>query len=159
MPPDSSMLRAFLAFYGRAEQILLEGKMVSIGSASGCDIVLDDSAVSSRHAMLRHMDGVWLVQDLGSANGTWINGCRIARPTKVNAGDRIAFGRIRCVLHNDADPSNGLIGQIISLSPYEFGTLIGTLFSRLNFDTSVTKQTGDGGVDVEAVNNGLLSPA
>jgi pSer/pThr/pTyr-binding forkhead associated (FHA) protein len=156
MPLPSSMLRVSLAFYDRAEPILLKRKIVSIGSASGCDIVLEDSAVSGRHAMLRHMDGVWLVQDLGSANGTWINGHRIDRPTKVNAGDRIAFGRIRCVLRNGADSSGSVIARIISLSPYEFETLIGLLFSRLNFDTAVTKQTRDGGVDVEAINNGLI---
>jgi signal transduction histidine kinase len=51
-----------------------------------------DNTVSRRHAELTPDDGVWWISDLGSQNGTWVNGVRIAQRTALNAGDQIRTG-------------------------------------------------------------------
>jgi pSer/pThr/pTyr-binding forkhead associated (FHA) protein len=57
----------------------------------GVDLVIEDPEMSRRHAAVRLVGGVLEVEDLGSANGTFVNGERIEGPTLVNGG-----GQIRC---------------------------------------------------------------
>lgn len=66
-----------------------------LGRSKECQIVIDDEKVSRRHAMV-HRQGeaeFWLV-DLGSANGTRLNGRRLSRPTRLRNGDRIEVGSL-----------------------------------------------------------------
>src|SRR3954447_5633005 len=62
-----------------------------IGRSSGCHLVLADDTVSRRHAELRIEDGRWMLRDLGSSNGTWVNGRRIVE-AEVRAGDLLHLG-------------------------------------------------------------------
>ena len=65
-----------------------------IGRSSACQIVLGDDTVSRRHAELRYEDGRWLLRDLGSSNGTYVNG-RCVTEAEVRAGDVIHLGGCR----------------------------------------------------------------
>ena len=66
----------------------------AIGRDAGNDIALPDEAASARHAKLEVEDGEWWIEDLGSTNGTLVNGVRINRREKLRPGDEIAIGRI-----------------------------------------------------------------
>ena len=66
----------------------------AIGRDAGNDIALPDEAASARHAKLDVEDGEWWIEDLGSTNGTLVNGVRINRREKLRPGDEIAIGRI-----------------------------------------------------------------
>lgn len=64
-----------------------------VGRGSACDLVLSDLTVSRVHAELRRDDeGDWMLIDLGSLNGTRLNGWRLVGPAKVRSGDEISFG-------------------------------------------------------------------
>jgi len=63
-----------------------------IGRDDGCNLVLDDSKVSRRHAYLQEVDGAVEVGDLGSSNGTFVNGRRIERPVTLAPGDSLRIG-------------------------------------------------------------------
>ncbi|HMO25664.1 MAG TPA: FHA domain-containing protein, partial [Tepidisphaeraceae bacterium] len=72
------------------------GGVVKIGRREGNDIRYDanrDGLVSGNHAELRLQDGQLVIVDLGSSNGTYVNGNRIAAPTPVTPRDRISFGQ------------------------------------------------------------------
>ena len=69
----------------------LVGAHLVIGRSSSCQIVLGDDTVSRRHAELRFEDGRWLLRDLGSTNGTYVNG-RWITEAEVRAGDVIHLG-------------------------------------------------------------------
>lgn len=64
---------------------------VLIGRGSWCDLVIPGSTVSRRHAELFFREGSWVLVDLDSTNGTYINGVRVHR-TQLLPGDRLAFG-------------------------------------------------------------------
>jgi pSer/pThr/pTyr-binding forkhead associated (FHA) protein len=66
----------------------------TMGRDAGNDIPLPDEAASARHAKLEVRDGEWWIEDLGSTNGTLVNGVRIERAERVRSGDEIAIGRI-----------------------------------------------------------------
>ena len=65
-----------------------------IGRGEGNDITLDDTSVSRRHAALIWTQERWCIEDLGSANGTWVNGERVpfGVPRPLRHGDRIQVG-------------------------------------------------------------------
>jgi hypothetical protein len=65
-----------------------------IGRAAACDLMLRDQSVSRVHAELRRQGDEWLLVDLGSTNGTRLNGWRISGPVAVRPGDRVAFGAV-----------------------------------------------------------------
>ncbi len=64
----------------------------TIGRTTGNDIIIPDLTVSRHHAVLRFENGHWVVEDKGSANGTFVNGVRIRWPQPLNEGDQIRFG-------------------------------------------------------------------
>ncbi len=80
---------------GAAEgvSVPLDSAPVTIGRDSSCTIPLTDDYASSQHARLYLHDGRWVVEDLGSTNGTWIDRARITAPTVVPAGVPIRIGR------------------------------------------------------------------
>lgn len=65
-----------------------------LGRDAGNDIPLPDEAASARHAKLEAEDGAWWVEDLGSTNGTLVNGARIERRERLRPGDEIGIGRV-----------------------------------------------------------------
>ncbi len=67
-----------------------------IGRLPGCEVVLDDPNVSRRHAELRREDGQVLISDLGSTNGTLVNGQPVTA-ARLADGDRITLGRTTLV--------------------------------------------------------------
>jgi hypothetical protein len=68
---------------------------LSIGRSPGCDCRVSDPSVSRRHAELRREDGRWLLRDVGSRNGTRVNGARVTGEVEVRPGDQISFGGVR----------------------------------------------------------------
>jgi pSer/pThr/pTyr-binding forkhead associated (FHA) protein len=68
------------------------GNEASIGRAAGCQITLDDTYSSQIHARVFQRDGQWLVEDLGSTNGTWLNRHKVSGPMVLQRGDRLQIG-------------------------------------------------------------------
>jgi pSer/pThr/pTyr-binding forkhead associated (FHA) protein len=71
----------------------LDGAQVTIGRAPDSTIVIDDDYASSRHARVYSSEGTWVVEDLGSTNGTWIERTRITTPTVLPVGAPLRVGR------------------------------------------------------------------
>lgn len=72
---------------------LSDGEL-TVGRGAGCSIVLDDRHVSSLHARVWHDGSRWLVEDLGSTNGTWLNGEQVGGPRPLATGDHLAMGNV-----------------------------------------------------------------
>ena len=76
-----------------------------IGSDPGCDLVVAAPSVSSRHARLSESSGAFVLEDLGSTNGTFVNGRRIAVSTRVMPGDAISLGQAAPLPWPDLPPT------------------------------------------------------
>jgi hypothetical protein len=70
----------------------------TIGRDGGCDLVLADLTVSRCHARLERDGSGWLLKDLGSTNGTRLNGWLVSSPVPVRAGDQVSFGAVSFML-------------------------------------------------------------
>ncbi len=92
---------------------LRSAAVMTLGRATDNDVVVDDNTVSRHHARLERSvtPGEWTVTDLGSSNGTFVNGLRINSRTKVRAGDRIQLGSCSVVLADHDPLADVLIGH------------------------------------------------
>ncbi|WP_200302938.1 FHA domain-containing protein FhaB/FipA [Streptomyces adelaidensis] len=74
--------------------VALQGQTISLGRAHDSTIVLDDDYASSRHARIYpDRDGQWIVEDLGSTNGTYLDRNRLTTPTPIPLGAPIRIGK------------------------------------------------------------------
>ncbi|MEU6815678.1 FHA domain-containing protein [Streptomyces sp. NPDC046860] len=74
--------------------VALQGQTITLGRAHDSTIVLDDDYASSRHARIYpDRDGQWIVEDLGSTNGTYLDRSRLTTPTPVPLGGAIRIGK------------------------------------------------------------------
>lgn len=69
------------------------GRACALGRSASNDVVIDDGKVSRRHALVhKQNDDEFLVIDLGSGNGTYLNGRRVTQPTRLSNGDTLLIG-------------------------------------------------------------------
>jgi pSer/pThr/pTyr-binding forkhead associated (FHA) protein len=71
----------------------LTDQQITVGRANDATLVLNDDYASSRHARLFPQDGQWIVEDLGSTNGTYIDRQKVTQPTPVPVGVPIRIGK------------------------------------------------------------------
>jgi pSer/pThr/pTyr-binding forkhead associated (FHA) protein len=83
---------------GQRREIAITKEEFLIGRGSDCDLRLGVSAVSRHHCLIRSCNGEVTLADLGSANGTFVNGQRLRSQTMLRHGDEIAIGNFHFML-------------------------------------------------------------
>jgi HD-GYP domain-containing protein (c-di-GMP phosphodiesterase class II)/pSer/pThr/pTyr-binding forkhead associated (FHA) protein len=115
--------------------------LLRVGRTPNLEIVLDDSSVSRRHAEVAYTDEGWVVRDLGSTNGTLVNGVRVGRTGKRLRGDEIVqVGDVQLIVTQlrDAAPQG---------SDAVFGNYHVTATTQASWEAAVDRQpTGPGSV-------------
>ena len=83
----------------KGERVPIRGRCF-LGRSPACEVVLKDAKVSRQHALVQGQDEreFWLI-DLGSANGTYLNGRRVSQPCRLSNGDRIGVAEITFTFH------------------------------------------------------------
>lgn len=101
------------------QTVALHGERVPIGKDPSNKVPLrDDTTVSRLHAVLERYEAGWCVTDLGSANGTFVNGERIWATRRLRHGDEVRVGQTRLVFRDSDD-----IGRSVTASAVEPPTL------------------------------------
>lgn len=107
IPPKVVLRGVSGAQFGRI--VPVRGRL-TIGRGSDCDLTLDEPEMSRRHAMIENNgDGIYL-RDLGSSNGTFVNGVQV-RDAVLHPGDQIAFDRNRFLLEAPGLPLRGELAE------------------------------------------------
>ena len=91
----------------------LEGEQLTIGRDSTNGVAINDSEISRKHSRLMFQGGKYVIDDLGSTNGTFVNGQRLAGPVVLKAGDVVSLGE-QIVLMYDAINSDA--GATVAVS-------------------------------------------
>jgi hypothetical protein len=92
--PEPEPVQAKVTFDGKTRTITAPRAV--LGRSRDCDVRVNDANVSRRHAEFRHEDDAWWIVDLGSTNGTVVNGRRAERE-RLRNGDRITLGATEIV--------------------------------------------------------------
>jgi len=101
VPADEATVEIWtLGGVRRAE---LAGGRITVGKGPGNDIVLEDARVSRLHASLEKFAEGWCVNDLGSSNGTFVNGDRIWGAQRLRHGDEVRVGQTRLLFRSTND--------------------------------------------------------
>ena len=77
------------------------GVRFTIGRTRDCDLCLTDLSVSRMHALLVRREDGWVLSDLGSHNGTRLNGWLVREAVRVRAGDRVEFGSMAFIIQGE----------------------------------------------------------
>jgi len=88
MPPHDEVLGTLIPI-GGGDPIPLLKPEITVGRRGGCDIRLDFENVSGKHCVFRLINGVWHVRDLGSTNGTSVNGSRLSSQHAIMPEDEV----------------------------------------------------------------------
>jgi serine phosphatase RsbU (regulator of sigma subunit) len=104
---------------GQYVRIHLDKPALRVGRSQDADIRIDDATVSRSHAMLSVLDDHLELKDLGSHNGTFLNGRRLTDPAAVKPGDQIRIGSIVLTLLPTAAPTMGIQQIATILLPEE----------------------------------------
>ncbi len=76
------------------ELVLEEGATVTIGRSPNNQIMIAERHVSRQHAVISFRDGIFMISDLGSANGTFVNGQPVEAPVALAENDVVRFGEV-----------------------------------------------------------------
>jgi pSer/pThr/pTyr-binding forkhead associated (FHA) protein len=85
-------------------RVALDRPQLLLGRSTASDVVLADDQVSRRHAQIRRLPQGWLLIDLGSSNGTQVNGYAVTLPHLLQDGDEIVLGTQRVIFRCGGPP-------------------------------------------------------
>lgn len=127
------------------EEHQLPGMSATIGRATDCDIVIASKSISRENTRIRREGRRWMVEDLESTNGTYLNGERVIQSMILRDGDSLAVGDVSFIFHDpdttrrdnpvpdlEVDGAAGLVRvdrKVVNLSPKEY-LLLGYLYER-----------------------------
>ena len=95
-------MSAYLEVIGddQTEMVPLDGARLTVGRGPSNDLVLADKTASRRHAVFERLAAGWSVADVGSTNGTTVNGQYVDQPRPLFSGDEIVIGDTRLIYHS-----------------------------------------------------------
>ena len=127
LPSSASTVSSYVEVWGRSgrELRMLDSERMTVGTLESNDVVVHADGVSRVHATFERFGDTWCVRDLGSRNGTFVNGGRIIGERALHSGDEILLGRLRLLFHG---PGRGTetasIAQPPPLTPRERDVLL-----------------------------------
>ena len=107
--------------------VSLDSARLVVGRSRSCDVRLRDDTVSRLHAALVWRGGTLVLEDLGSSNGTWVNGERVLSPRSLVAGDAVRFGSVKGLIESGGAPAtaSGQAAAPVVATQHTHGLVLG----------------------------------
>jgi DNA-binding CsgD family transcriptional regulator len=125
--PAGTAVSNYVEVWGRTGRQLraMNSERMTVGTLDSNDLVVDADGVSRVHAAFERFGDAWCVRDLGSRNGTFVNGDRIIGEHILHSGDEVLLGRLRLLFHGPArGAKTAAIAQPPSLTQRERDVLV-----------------------------------
>lgn len=99
---ELSVMSAMLVPIDQGKPIVLDKPIVLVGRHPDCDaVILHSRKISRKHCAVALVNNSFVVRDLGSMNGVWVNGTRVETQSRINFGDELMIGDVRYTLEAD----------------------------------------------------------
>jgi signal transduction histidine kinase/ActR/RegA family two-component response regulator len=132
-------------------QQVLDNARTVIGRALDCNMRFDMAQLSRHHAVVhRHEDGRYEVEDLGSSNGTFVNGAPVEGPSEISIGDKVQLGTrlvLQLALHDAVHEELThrqrleMLGRLGAGIAHDFNNMLGAVLSNVEFLSGLDKDT------------------
>jgi hypothetical protein len=98
---EVGLLSSYLEVWGPGGRELrpLDSERITVGTVDSNDLMVDAPGVSRVHAVFELISEAWCIRDLGSRNGTFVNGARTIGERVLHPGDEIVLGTLRLIYH------------------------------------------------------------
>jgi uncharacterized protein YkwD len=138
LPSESKSTGSRLVALGSSprREYSLDKPTIAIGSHPSNDVVLEDTTVSRRHATITRKASGFELADLGSTNGTFVNGRRLSDPISLKPGDEIKFGAVRVAFDPQSVPARLRRGLVVLAVMFIAGFAIARYRSETRPSTS-----------------------
>ncbi|MBL4847756.1 MAG: FHA domain-containing protein [Planctomycetes bacterium] len=153
--------RALILTVGRMTYEATAGETFRIGRHRTNQLVFNDKETSRFHAVIEWRDGVPMIRDLASLNGTFVGGLRIHEPTALRAGHRVLLGNLRVDVEvlEDVEEAPALLadetGEIRFFTEWEESELSGIFAQQVTFHRLLLDLEENGRTGTLTVNFGL----
>ena len=109
----AAVLANFLVRSGalKGQRLVVKTPVANIGRADYNDLMIPDESISTSHAKLQRREGVWVLVDLDSTNGTFVDGDRVKGETPISPGVTVRFGDISLVFEPTDDAAGAAKGS------------------------------------------------
>ena len=131
-------MKAILVSDRSDDEYILTGDSISLGRAPDNGIVLESSGVSRHQARIAWTGSNYILEDLDSANGTWVNGKRLSERTPLVDGDSVTFGDVSLTFRS-VDAS----AVTVRARPPQVSGVVTVLFTDLENSTATRVRVGD----------------
>ena len=101
----------------KGQRLFIKVPIVNIGRADYNDLVIADPSVSTTHARLQRKDDLWVLSDLGSTNGTYVEGEPVTGETALTPGTTLRFGDVSALFEPHDEPPPGARWDAREASP------------------------------------------
>ena len=81
----------------------ISGRGVIVGRGKDCDITVNHMFLSAEHFQVWYDEGVWYIGDMGSKNGTYLNGSKLRKVRPLEDGDEISFGELKFIFEEEQE--------------------------------------------------------
>ena len=131
---------------GDAFEVVATRGGAEIGRAAECRLVIEDSEVSRHHARLSHDDAKWTITDLGSTNGTAVNGEELRQPAQLSDGDKVTIHTYELTVSIEEDAADVL--QLLEMGASE--AVSAADVTKAADETSAEPAAAPGGLSVSS---------
>ncbi len=125
----------------------IDRPVIKVGREAGLDVVIDNVAVSRHQMEIRLQDMKWVVRDLDSGNGTFLNGKRLWGSGPLKSGDEISFGKFSLFFDHGTRWCSAPTGLTRQVRPHEIRRLAGSRSRRRAYERLVALANERGGPD------------
>jgi sigma-B regulation protein RsbU (phosphoserine phosphatase) len=120
-----------------------QSSVMTIGRGAAVGVALTDASVSRRHALVDWKDGAWGVSDLGSFNGTFVNGRRISQRVTLASGDALKIGSVLCTFTDAAPGTDTAARRATQVAAVQTETSDSEILLRVSAEAAAQASAGD----------------
>lgn len=151
--------RLVLALPHRREILALTEMEMTIGRDAECTVVIDHASISSKHASIKFVNGRFMLSDLKSSNGTFLDGNPVSAPTPIGTQSAVTFGTVDCLfVQKDPDMAADAVQEPFAQQLADHAVKLGKATQQQAREALAKHRDGEMALGEVLVLDGVMEP-